>query len=166
MAPVQISEHAGTFLNSILMLSKELSRKIIACERPNITPPFPKKRIRKCLACGWMELIHVGSLKKYTMFFLLGWMGSSCFNPISFFSFCVYFIKFCVVYRSMIPKMFILISCYFPLHAAFSILSFYSLSFSTSTLFFFLYFWLSWRPFSVLWPLGFKWCPSAACLSS
>lgn len=153
---MQISGHAGTFPNSVLILYEELSRKIIACERTNII----KMRIRKDLACGWMELVHISSLEKYSVLFAL--MTPSCFQNLSFF-FCFYVITFglvCVLSVSFFT--FAISGCHLPrciilpMHSAsvpfflflsLSLTLFLPLSFSTST---FLYFWLSWRPFSVL----------------
>ncbi len=168
MAPVQISGHAGTFPNSILILSEKLSRKIIACERMNID----KKRIRKYLAI-WLDGINAHKLIRKIHSVLFAFNDFIMFLP----HFLYFFLLFYVITFGLICVLntFAFIGCHLPLvsfysctrapHPSFSLPLFFflSLSFSTST---FLYFWLSWRRFSVLWPLGFKWSPSAACLSS
>lgn len=80
MAPVQISGHAGTFPNSVLILSEELSRKIIAYERNEDRQNEDKK-----MFCMWLDGIDSHKLVRKIHSVLFALMTSSCFQNVSFF---------------------------------------------------------------------------------
>lgn len=79
MAPVQISGHAGTFPNSVLILSEELSRKIIACERNEDRQNEDKK-----MFCMWLDGVDSHKLVRKIQ-------CSVCFNYFIMVSKCVFF---------------------------------------------------------------------------
>ncbi len=170
MAPVQISGHAGTFPNSIFILSEELSRKRFACERMNID----KKRIRKYLAI-WLDGINANKLIRKIHSVLFAFNEFIMFLPhlLSFF-FCFMSLHLACSIDLFLIHSHSSVAIYPLFHFTYALTLLSLLSLSLSFSFFlclspprlFLYFLLSWRPFSVLWPLGFKWSPSAACLSS
>lgn len=110
---MQISGHAGTFPNSVLILSEDLSRKIIASERTNID----KKRIRKYLAM-WLDGINAHKLIRK--------MHSVLFAFNDFMMFLPHLLSFFLLFYVITFGLICVINTFAFIDCDFSLVSFYS----------------------------------------